>query len=76
MVAAIPQTFVIEDAPEIELRGGLFYVTDRNEGVVIVRVFRPHTFYKTFARYSEVARSQRLGEVIPFPDAAAKLGAS
>lgn len=76
MFAALPQqVHIIEEAPEVQLRGGLFYVVDRTEGVVIVRVFRPSTFFKTIATFAEESRNYRVAgaEVIPFPE---RLGAS
>lgn len=79
MFAGVPQVYLIEEAPEVELRGGLYYVTDRLEGQTIIRIFRPNTFLKTFARFGEQARAYRSGgaDVIEFSDAVtARLGAS
>lgn len=80
MFAAVPQVHIIEEAPEIVLKGGLYYVTDRLEtGAIIIRIFRPNTFFKTFAKYAEESRAFRHSgaEVVEFSDAVtAKLGAS
>lgn len=79
MPATIQQTYIIEQAPEVVLKGGLYYVTDRlDTGARIVRIFRPNTFFQTTASYIE--QSKALGrieaEVIEFSDAVEKLGAS
>lgn len=77
--AAQQQTYIIEQAPEVQFRAGLYYVTDRLEtGQTIVRIFRKNTFFKTFAVFGEAARSDRIdeAEVIQFAAAAERLGAS
>lgn len=76
--AAQQQTYIIEQAPEVQFRAGLYYVTDRLEtGQTIVRIFRKNTFFKTFAVFGEAARSDRNeAEIIQFADAAERLGAS
>ena len=58
----------IEEAPEIELRGGLYYVTDLVGDGKIVRVMRPSVFFQLFARAGDAAKQHRFGgaEIIPF----------
>ena len=62
---------LIEQAPEIELRGGLYYVTDLVGDGKIVRVMRPSVFFQLFARAGQAAKLHRFSgaEVIAFPTA-------
>ena len=79
MPATIHQTHIIEEAPDVALKGGLFYVTDKLEnGGTIIRVFRPTTLFKTIAALAERSREYRLGgaEIVQFPDLIGRLGAS
>lgn len=50
---------LVEAAPEIEIREGLFYVTDPSG---ITRVYRPHVFFSTFRLASEQWREWRVDQ--------------
>jgi hypothetical protein len=60
---------LLEEAPDIELRGGLYYVTDHIGDGTIVRVMRPNVFFRLFARAGEAARLHKFAgaEIIDFP---------
>jgi len=47
---AFDATILLEEPPEVEFNGGLFYVTDRIGGLVIRRCMRPNTFLKLVKR--------------------------
>ena len=63
-------TVLIEETPEIEFRGGLFYVIDSVGDRQIVRAMRPNVFFRLFAKAGEAAKKHKFGsaEVIPFPE--------
>ncbi len=60
---------LMEEPPEIEFVGGLFYVTDEAG----VRAYRPATFFKGIARAVEQSRKYRANgaEVVQLRDHAA-----
>jgi hypothetical protein len=62
---------LIEEAPEIEFRAGLFYIVDTLGDGTIVRVMRPNVFFRLFARAGEAAREHKFSgaEVVAFPRA-------
>ena len=59
----VPQ--LVEEPPEFEFRGGLFYVSDPRIG--IVRAYRPNTYFATLAAMAACARKYRTSgaQVIP-----------
>lgn len=64
-------TVLIEEAPDIEFRGGLFYVIDTVGEKQLVRAMRPNVFFRLFAKAGEAARQHKFGsaEIILFPEA-------
>ena len=62
---------LVEDAPEIEYRNGLFHIIQRIGEHRLERVMRPHIFLLGLRRATMAARQHRFGgaEIIPFPKA-------
>jgi hypothetical protein len=61
-------TILVERPPEIEIRDGIVYVTDRIGSLTIRRCFRTHTFAVVLAVSSEVLakwRIDQLDKVVP-----------
>jgi hypothetical protein len=49
---------LVEEPPEFEFDGWLFYVCDAKTGTC--RAYRPETFFRTFARMAEIGREWRI----------------
>lgn len=66
-LAGVP--VLVEEAPEIEYRNGLFHVIQRIGERRFERVMRPHIFLLGLRRAAEAARKHRFAgaEIIPFP---------
>lgn len=69
-------TMLLEEPPEFELRGGLFYITDRMGDVTIRRAMRPHVFFATIAGAVEQSRKYRSAEIVSLPLHAASASGS
>lgn len=57
---------LLEDAPEIEFRSGMFYIIDDNGA----RAIRPHAFLKAFQRAAQAIQDYHAAtgaEVVKFP---------
>jgi hypothetical protein len=63
--------YVCEDVSRLELRNGLFYLTDDLGSFSITRVMRPHTFLKcvkgAYALATQWERDNLGGQVIELP---------
>ena len=65
-------TILLEEPPEIEFNEGIVYFTDQLGDQTIRRAMRRSVAIKTFARFAEKLREDRLGnsaEIIRFPGA-------
>lgn len=68
----VPSAYVVlvEDAPEIEFRAGLFYICDPSG---TVRAMRPHVMLRGFHRCAKAIQDYHAAtgaEVVQFPAAA------
>ena len=64
------QTILLEEPPEIEFNEGIVYFTDQLGDQTIRRAMRKSVAIKTFARFAERLREDRLGssaEILRFP---------
>lgn len=67
--------FYVEEPPEVEFRGGMFYVTQTVGGYRFVRVMQPSTLLKAARRFQQAANLfSRGASVIAFPDVAEATG--
>lgn len=55
------QAVLLEEPPEFEFKGGLVYVIDRRDGVVVgARAFRAHQFFEGFKRAADACQDWRV----------------
>jgi hypothetical protein len=66
MGQALVGAVLVEESPEFEFVGGLFYAHHADG---IVRVYRPNTFFAMVAAAASESRKFKSGgaEIIPFP---------
>lgn len=71
-------TLLVEEAPEIEFRGGLFYLTVKAGDETIALACRPSVFFQGLAAAATAARGCKFGgaEVISLADHAASASGS
>jgi hypothetical protein len=63
--------YVCEDVSRLEVRNGLFYLTDDLGPFTITRAMRPHTFLKcvkgAYALAMEWERTHEMGNIVKLP---------